>query len=173
MSQECRKEICEIDGGSSEEGLYADGSPDLYLGSVCRYLWYVFELSLELVAHTYDAGNPVTIPLDFSEVVGEQSFYKEYQDIIEGSEVYASFEKFVKVHFKQQQQGAISENPTSGEHIRPGVRALMTLQRNNYGEPILLAPHRIPEGFMEKQFLCDLLRSVFTTLYGMSLSYSS
>ncbi|TEB24146.1 hypothetical protein FA13DRAFT_1797510 [Coprinellus micaceus] len=121
-----------------------------------------------LVAYNDTNGEPVTFVADFSEIMGETSFYKAHKNLIDNSEVKQAWVQFMITRLENDREGG--QDPAAGnDRVWRGVRALIILQRNNYGEPILLYPSTMPLDYTsQKHFLADMLRAMFTMLYGLA-----
>ncbi|TEB32064.1 hypothetical protein FA13DRAFT_1790913 [Coprinellus micaceus] len=120
-----------------------------------------------LAAYLDEAGNVVTLPLDFSQVVGEPSFYDQQKAMIDSSDVLYAWNKFNKQVLKVKPVPSSTPQPTAA-HIRPGVRALMVLHENNYHKPLIVNVYYPPDDIKEKQWLADVLRSVFSRFYALA-----
>lgn len=97
--------------------------------------------------------------------MGEHSFYKTNKNLVDGSDVKEAWDTFMLQQLEKDREGGV--DIVGGDRVRPGVRALLILQRNNYGEPILLHPGTLPFEYTSfKPFLVDMIRAMFTMLYG-------
>ncbi|TEB34976.1 hypothetical protein FA13DRAFT_1707162 [Coprinellus micaceus] len=83
------------------------------------------------------------------------------------SDVLYAWNKFNKQVLKVKPVPSSTPQPTAA-HIRPGVRALMVLHENNYHEPLIVNVYYPPDDIKEKQWLADVLRSVFSRFYALA-----
>ncbi|TEB21104.1 hypothetical protein FA13DRAFT_1717259 [Coprinellus micaceus] len=113
-------------------------------------------------------GQPVTFVVDFAETMGEHSFYKTNKNLVDGSDVKEAWDTFMLQQLEKDHEGGV--DIVGGDRVWPGVQALLILQRNNYGEPILLHPGTLPFEYTSfKPFLVDMIRAMFTMLYGLAM----
>ncbi|KAF6745253.1 hypothetical protein DFP72DRAFT_856639 [Ephemerocybe angulata] len=113
-----------------------------------------------------ERGDLVSMPMDFTQVVGETSFTARYKQLIETSELTAAWDKWSK---KELTSSHRQTTRATGEHIRPASKALLVLQKNLYSEPILPDPREVPLGIRPKDHLTRLFRTFMVMSYAVAM----